>query len=84
MLLRSPTRVGFSLSLDSFAGASWASFAELDDIAARQREQCGLLRAADTGGPWTVADLLRVRHRPRRRTDDHQPGRAVSSLGPIH
>ena len=37
-----------------------AAFAELDDIAARQREQCGLLRAADTGGPWTVADLLRA------------------------
>ena len=37
-----------------------AAFAELDDIAARQREQCGLLRAADTGGPWTVADLLRT------------------------
>ena len=53
-----------------------AAFAELDDIAARQREQCGLLRAADTGGPWTVADLLRAP--PRGGTPAEATGGLVS------
>ena len=53
-----------------------AAFAELDDIAAQQREQCGLLRAADTGGPWTVADLLRVP--PRGGTPAEATGGLVS------